>query len=169
MSSRSTTFVLVHGAWHGAWCWRKVQALLIQAGHQVILPDLPGLGQDHTPLAEVTFASGVERICDLLSRSSEPVVLVGHSLGGMYISQVAEECPEKIRWLAYLTALLPRNGESMMEIMNAAEQNPELFACTECDDVSMRLRLPDALPWFYHDCPPEDTQLAARLLRPQPL
>jgi hypothetical protein len=87
----------------------------------------------------------------------------------MYISQVAEECPEKIRWLTYLAALLPRNGESMMTILNASEQNPDVLACAEFDDVSMRLRLPDALPWLYHDCLPEYQQLAARLLKAQPL
>lgn len=166
MSSRP--FILIHGAWHGAWCWQRVHPLLTQMGHQVMMPDLPSLGQDQTPLTEATFASGVEHICDLVNRSSEPVILVGHSLGGMYISQVAEKCPEKIRWLTYLTALLPQDNESVMAIQ-AANQHPDLFSLVTFDDSSMRLRLPEALSLFYHDCLPADVQRAARLLKPQPL
>lgn len=168
MSSRMT-FVLVHGASHGAWCWRRLQGLLTQAGHRVMVPDLPGLGNDPTPPGDVTFAAGVERVGEILARSSEPVVLVGHSLAGMYVSQVAEECPEKIRWLVYLTALLPRDGDSMMGLQTAVAQDQELLSCFVFEEKSVHLRLPEALPWFYHDCPEEEVQRAARLLKPQPL
>ncbi len=169
MSSRSTTFVLIHGAWHGAWCWQKLRSLLTLAGHRVLAPDLPGLGQDRTPLAAITFASYVERVIDLLDRTHEPVILVGHSLGGMTISQVAEERPEKIRWLAYLTAVLPRAGESASSILDAMGPDQALFSCIESDEKSMRLRLPESLPFFYHDCLPEDSRLAEKLLRSQAL
>lgn len=170
MSTSRVTFVLVHGACHGAWCWRQVQAALVQEGHQVLVPDLPGLGGDRTPLAEATFAAGVERICDLLTRSAEPVILVGHSLGGMYITQAAEEYPENIRWLAYLSALLPSHGESsLIALQRTAEENPEVLTCAEVDEDAMRLRFPAAVNWFYHDCAPAAIALAERHLKPQPM
>ena len=72
------TFILVHGACHGGWCWEKVQPLLESRGHKVCAPDLPGLGKDHTPPANVTLADNVEKISRLLDKMEEPVVLVGH-------------------------------------------------------------------------------------------
>lgn len=170
MPPRPTTFVLVHGAWHGAWCWQKLSPLLILAGHRVLAPDLPGLGQDRTPLVDVTLTAYVDRVLDLLDRLREPVILVGHSLGGMTISQVAEERPEKIRWLVYLTALLPHNGESALQTQaNSVNQNQTLATCVEIDDLSMSLRFDMACPLFYHDCTLEDTLLAQQLLKPQAL
>lgn len=160
------TFLFVSGAWHGAWCWQKVRLQLTQAGHRVIAPDLPGLGLDRTPQAEVTFADAVDRVLDLVARSKEPVVLIGHSLGGMVISQVAEELPEKIRWLVYVTALLPQDGESAMNLIDPASP---VNACVEVDTISMRLRYDAAFPFFYPDCSLADRQIARRLLRPQAL
>ncbi len=91
-----STYVLVHGAWHGSWCWEKVVPLLEQAGHQVEALDLPGHGQDKTPIREITLAAYTNRVCETLDAQAEPVILVGHSLGGMVITQAAEERPAKI-------------------------------------------------------------------------
>ena len=71
------TFILVHGACHGGWCWEKVTPILEGHGHKVCAPDLPGLGKDQTPPASVTLADNVERISRLLDKMEEPVVLVG--------------------------------------------------------------------------------------------
>src|SRR5260370_40737879 len=107
-----STYLLVHGAWHGAWCWRKVVPLLEKVGNGWLAPDLPGHGQDSTSLAYVTLEAYVSRLLPLVDAAPEPVILVGHSLGGTVISQVAEARPEKVRLLVYLSALLPRAGES---------------------------------------------------------
>jgi pimeloyl-ACP methyl ester carboxylesterase len=80
------TFMLVHGACTGGWCWEKVTPLLEANGHRVCAPDLPGLGNDNTPPANVTLADNVEKLSRLLDKMEEPVVLVGHSLGGITIS-----------------------------------------------------------------------------------
>ena len=104
------TFMLVHGACTGGWCWEKVAPLLEANGHRVCAPDLPGLGKDHTPPANVTLADNVEKISRLLDKMEEPVVLVGHSLGGVTISQLAEARRRKIKALVYLCALLPTSG-----------------------------------------------------------
>ena len=79
------TFVLIHGAWHGGWCWRKVVPHLEAAGHTVIAPDLPSHGDDPTPAAEVTLDDYVRRVCEILDAQDEPVVLVGHSMGGLLV------------------------------------------------------------------------------------
>jgi pimeloyl-ACP methyl ester carboxylesterase len=101
-----STYVLVHGAWHGRWCWEKVVPLLKQAGHQVEILDLPEYGQDKTLLREITLATYTKRVCETLDAQAEPVILVGHSMAGIVITQVAEERPEKIKTLVYLTAFL---------------------------------------------------------------
>src|SRR5690242_8929821 len=95
-------FVLVHGAWHGAWCWDKVVPLLEIKGHSAHAIDLPGHGRDLTPTAEVTLERYVERVCQALVAEPEPAVLVGHSMSGMVITQAAERCPEHIQMLVYL-------------------------------------------------------------------
>src|SRR5713101_6473680 len=109
-------YVLVHGAWHGSWCWEKVVPLLRQAGHQVETLDLPGHGQDRTPIHEITLATYTKRVCETLDAQAEPVILVGHSMGGIVITQVAEERPEKIATLVYLAAYLLQNGESLSQV-----------------------------------------------------
>lgn len=109
-------YVLVHGSWHGAWCWQKVIPLLTRAGHQVLAPDLPAHGQDKTPYVNVTLGDYVDCIGALLAKCDEPVILVGHSMAGMVISQVAEQFPEKIKKLVYLAAFLPQSGESLLSI-----------------------------------------------------
>ena len=91
------TYVLVHGAWHGAWCWFKVIPLLEKRGHKVVALDLPSHGRDKTPTSSVTLQSYADRVCQTLDECSEPVVLVGHSMGGVVITQAAEQRPKKSR------------------------------------------------------------------------
>src|SRR5437868_467724 len=111
-----STYVLVHGAFHGSWCWEKIVPLLKQVGHQVEILDLPGHGQDKTPLREITLATYTKRVCETLEAQVEPVILVGHSMSGIVITQVAEERPEKIQTLVFLTARLLQNGQSVFQI-----------------------------------------------------
>ena len=85
-----STFVLVHGAFHGAWCWYKVIAGLEAAGHRAIAPDLPGHGLDRTPMETCTLDRYVSTVVAAIEAAEEPVVLVGHSLGGVTVSQGAE-------------------------------------------------------------------------------
>jgi pimeloyl-ACP methyl ester carboxylesterase len=169
MYSSRTTILLVHGAWWGAWIWHKLIPRLEEAGHQVLAPDLPGVGLDRTPHREATFASSVDRILDLIDHAKEPVILVGHGCGGVIISQVAEERPENIHHLAYLTALVPRNGEAALDAYKAFDQGHPLLPSVERDDVSVRLPFDIVCPLWFHDCSPTDMLLAERLLRPQAL
>ncbi|WP_240966624.1 alpha/beta fold hydrolase [Nodosilinea sp. P-1105] len=111
-----STFVLVHGAGSGAWVWHKVAPQLEAQGHSVITPDLPGHGLNPLPMAEVSLERYVDCVCDILKGQAEPVVLVGHSLGGAVITQAAEYCPDRIHTLVYLSGYLLAHGESALDI-----------------------------------------------------
>ena len=93
-------FVLIHGAWHGAWCWYKIVAGLEEAGQRATALDLPSGGIDGSPPDTVTLEAQANRVIALLDSLSEPVVLVGHSAGGAVISLVAEARPQKVEKLA---------------------------------------------------------------------
>ena len=86
-------FVLVHGAFGGAWCWETVIGPLEAAGHTVEALDLPGGGADQTPVEEVTLASCAKRVCNVLASGTEPAILVGHSMGGVVVTQATSDCP----------------------------------------------------------------------------
>lgn len=168
------TYILVHGAWHGNWCWRYVKPLLESAGHTVLTPDLPGHGKGasltSTDKGEkpITFEDYVACIEEVVAQAKSPIILVGHSLGGMVISQVAERHPDALTRLVYLTALLPHDGESAMSMLSAQGETipPDVFDFTE---GHMHVR-PEAIArLFYHDCAPADLYLAQKLVCPQPI
>ena len=127
------TFVLIAGAWHGAWCFERVAPLLQLHGHSVITPDLPGTGADRTHLSQVSFDGWSKFVAELAASQSEPVILMGHSRGGMIISQAAEYAPHAIAKLVYVTAALPRDGQTMLEAAfgsNISAKNEEPIAFT---------------------------------------
>jgi pimeloyl-ACP methyl ester carboxylesterase len=163
-----STFVLIHGAAHGGWCWYKVVPQLEKQGHTVLAPDLPGHGKDKTPVADVTLQLYVDSVCKLLDARREPVILVGHSMGGGIITQVAEERPERIKRLVYLTAALPRNGQSMFEEFQHDTESAALANFVVAPDQSYAtFREAGLKEAFYEDCSEEDIALAKLLLTPQ--
>jgi pimeloyl-ACP methyl ester carboxylesterase len=111
------TFVLVHGAWHGGWCWRHVADLLEKQGHKVFAPTLTGLGErSHLLTKEVNVSTHVTDIVNVLKfEDLKDVVLVGHSYGGLVISGVAEQAGDRISSIIFLDAFLPENGDSLLE------------------------------------------------------
>ncbi|HEX5227940.1 MAG TPA: alpha/beta fold hydrolase [Bryobacteraceae bacterium] len=114
-------FVLVHGAFSGGWIWEPLAKRLIAAGHSVDAPDLPGLGEDYTPPAQVTLASCAARVCEALQRGSEPAVLVGNSMGGLVATQAAAHCPDRVAALVYATAFAPHDGQSLLDLTQLPE------------------------------------------------
>lgn len=100
-------FVLVHGAFSGAWIWGPLVERLKAAGHSAGAFDLPGLGDDRTPASEVTLDSYAARLCQVLATSSEPAIVVGNSMGGIVATQGAARCPERVAALVYATAFIP--------------------------------------------------------------
>lgn len=114
-------FVLVHGAFTGGWIWEPVVKRLTAAGHTVDAPDLPGSGDDHTPVAGVTLDSCAARVCDALQRNSEPAILVGNSMGGLIATQAAARCPGRVAALVYATAFAPHDGQSLLDLTQLPE------------------------------------------------
>ena len=163
-------FILVHGAAHGGWCWEKVAPILEARGHKVCAPDLPGLGKDQTPPANVTLADNVEKISRLLDKMEEPVILVGHALGGVTISQVAEARRRKLKALVYVCGLMPPSGKTSRE-MTAGDPDALFRRSREVSPDGMTYTFArNQLPaMFYADVSPEDRYRAMERLRPQPL
>ena len=164
------TYILVHGAWHGAWCWDKLIPSLEQAGHEAVALDLPAHGQDMTPVKGLTLQHYVDKVIQTVSAQKQPVVLVGHSLAGITISGVAEQRPDKIKVLVYLTAVLLRNGESWPEV--AARNEPSMLASNVSlspDGTTSSVNLDKAKEICYADCSDEDVERAKNLLGPEPL
>ena len=165
-----STFVLVHGAWHGAWCWHKVVPRLESAGHTVTTLDLPAHGTDTTPVEEVTMDDHVERVGEALEAQSEPAILVGHSMGGAIITQTAEEYASEIDTLVYLTGFLLGDGEALLDYAEADEESVVTQNLIVDEDGGIATVAEDARrEAFYADCSDVDVTLARSLLRPEPL
>ncbi|MBN2240576.1 MAG: alpha/beta fold hydrolase [Dehalococcoidales bacterium] len=161
-----STYILIHGAWHGAWCWYKVIPHLEKAGHTVLAPDMPGYGVDKTPVKDVTFKKIVEKVCGILDAQQEPVILVGHSWGGSVITQAAEYRPDRIKTLVYLAAFLsPTSNYPPVRIGDS-----KLSQCViPSEDGSYSTLKTDTLKEaLYHDCPDEDIALARLCIGPHP-
>ncbi len=114
-------FLLIHGAMGGAWCWERVIPGLQAAGHDALAIDLPGQGADTTPLAEITLYRYADAVCDALDRMAGPVLLTGHSMGGMVITQAASQRPDTLAGLIYVAAFLPQPGQSLIDITHLPE------------------------------------------------
>lgn len=168
------TFVLVHGAWHGAWCWDQVVPRLEAQGHEVVAPDLPGHGADRTPPAEITmdaYAGFLQRVLESLAN---PAVLVGHSFGGVVISQAAERRPEAVGRLVYLCAFLLRDGQSLWRHGWPGGPGGDSVFRSESlrvDEAAGTVDLDRSVVpgTFYGGCPQEAVERALERWRPEPL
>ncbi len=111
------TYVLVHGAWHGGWCWAKVARLLRDAGHEVYTPTLTGLGERaHLARPEIDLETHIQDVVAMLEAEElRQLTLVGHSYGGMVISGVAARTSGRIGHLVYLDAFVPEAGKSVLD------------------------------------------------------
>lgn len=152
-------FLLIHGAAHGAWCWRDVIPALVARGHGARAIDLPGHGTDATPLAEVTLDAYADAITAALQA---PCVLVGHSMGGYPITLAAERAPERVQRLIYVCAYVPAPGLSLAQRRMQAPSQPLLPHIRLNADRSGWTVPEDSLhDLFYHDCPPVTVAFAA--------
>lgn len=163
-------FVLIHGAWHGGWCWSKIAALLARNGHTVLSPDLPGHGADNTPVSKIMLEGYTNSVVNILEQQTEPVVLVGHSMGGLVISQAAERMPDKIKSLVYVCAFLVRNGETLGDV---AQRDARALVMPNLDvsedKLSARLKPEVIRQAFYTDCSDDDAASAQSRLVAQAL
>lgn len=151
------TFVLVHGAWHGAWCWQRLIPLLEARGHRVLAPDLPGHGADPAPLQRSTLKRAAAQLQDLLENLDGGVTLVAHSMAGLPAAQAAEAVPERLRALVFLAAFLPRDGDSVFSLMALQRQRHgptpiESAFRLSPDQRRCELGAGQAGELFFHDC-----------------
>src|SRR3954453_17747595 len=114
---KSATFVLVHGAWHGGWCWQRVTPLLRAAGHEVFTPTLTGMGErSHLIHPLISLSTHIQDITAVLEYEDlHNVILIGHSYAGMVITGVAAIAETRLAHLVYLDAFLPENGMSLID------------------------------------------------------
>lgn len=165
-----STYILIHGGWHGAWCWDKVIPMLRKAGHTVIAPDLPGHGRDTASIEDRPYERYVPRVCEILDAQTEPVVLVGHSSGGAIITTVAEERPDTIGVLVYLAAFLLPHGVAPPSIMHDDRESlPGSSLIVDEERQTVTVKKECAKQVFYADCTDADAAWATSLLMPEPL
>jgi pimeloyl-ACP methyl ester carboxylesterase len=149
------TYVLVHGAWMGAWAWDAVADELRATGAEVAVVELPAHGQDDTPVAELGMNLYVDRVVETLDAKDRPVILVGHSMGGMVIAQAAEARPERIRTLVFASAYLPRSGQSLLDL---AYQDADAITghhLVDHGDGTVGIEAEALAEVFCHDCEPD--------------
>ena len=160
-------FLLIHGSGHGAWCWRDVLPLLNNGDHRARAIDLPGHGSDKTPIDDLTLEHYTDAI---LAAIDTPVILVGHSLAGVSISAAAQNRPELVSRLVYLTAWAPKDGQSALDIRRASNSEALLRAMVRSPDRLSTSFAPEMLnALFYHDCPPGTLEYAMVNLCPEPI
>ncbi len=136
MKNSTKTFVLVHAAWHGAWSFDKTKKILEDSGAKVITFDLPGHGNDKTEIKGVSLEAYVQKVKDEILKLAETVVLVGHSLAGFVVAQAAEEIPDKIEKLVFISAMIPYEGKTVFDIVNADTESQLLENLIFAEDKS---------------------------------
>jgi pimeloyl-ACP methyl ester carboxylesterase len=118
------TYVLVHGAWHGGWCWKRVTPLLRAAGHEVYTPTLTGLGERaHLGGMDTNLDVHIQDVLmTIQAEELSDIILVGHSYAGMVVTGVADRIPSLIKHLVYLDAFVPENGKSLVDYVPTESQ-----------------------------------------------
>ena len=161
------TYVLVHGAWHGGWCWAKVARLLRDAGHEVYTPTLTGLGERaHLARPEVDLETHIQDVVAVLEAEElRQVTLVGHSYGGMVITGVAARTSGRIGHLVYLDAFVPEAGMSLLDYVGERAAAMREAAAAHGEGWKLPSLAPEALGVTSQ----RDTEWLSKHLVPQPL
>lgn len=163
-------YILIHGAWQGGWCWEPLAIVLRQLGHTVLCPDLPGHGFDPLPLSEVTYDSYYQKIVDEIYKYDEQVVLVAHSMSGIFAAPILDKYCDRISHLFLIAAFVAQDGQSLLDIAIAGgpSEIPNLLISDE-ENKTQSLDLLKAKNALYHDCPSELADWAISRLQPQPI
>ena len=162
------TYLLIHGAMRGAWLWDRLVPLLERGGAVAIACDLPGHAKRSGERAGVNMSAYIADVASFITaRGLNDLILVGHSMSGIIISKLAERMPDRIRHLVYLAAVVPRDGEALIDLLTPERQEslrklegkaPELFGPI------------DALrPSYFTDLSGKEQDFYLRQLTPQPL
>jgi len=155
-------FLLVHGSGHGAWCFEKLVKELQNKNHIAEAIDLPGHGKNKIPIEDVTLQ---KYSSEILKSLNGPTIVLGHSMGGYPISLAAETDPTFIEHLIYLTAFVPEDGKSLVEMRNKIKQYPLTSIIKKTED-GLGFYIPEKYQKdvFYNDCSKHDINSAAKNL-----
>jgi pimeloyl-ACP methyl ester carboxylesterase len=165
-----STYVLIAGAWHGAWCWGKVVRLLQTQGHRVLTPELPATGADRSDPAGVTLESWARFVAGVVTAAGEPVVLAGHSRGGIVISRTAELVPPSVRRLVYISGyLLPAGGTVAGRARKDGDSLVPPNMIPAASGVTCRLRESVIREALFGECTSADSDFAMTQMTPEPL
>jgi pimeloyl-ACP methyl ester carboxylesterase len=165
-----STFVLIAGAWHGAWCWGKLALLLERQGHRVLTPELPATGADASDPAGVTLEGWAGFVAGIVTSEAEPVILAGHSRGGIVISRTAELVPESVRRLVYISGyLLPAGGTVAAFARKDTDSLVPPNMIPAASGVTCRLRDSVIREALFGECTAADCDYAVSRMTPEPL
>jgi len=130
------TFVLVHGAWHGSWCWKRVRTALQRHGHDVYTPTLTGVGErSHLLDPKVNLETHIQDVLNLVHwEELDDLVLCGHSYAGCVVSGVADRIPGRIAHLVYLDAFVPETGKCLHDCLPEEQRVMQLELCVQVGD-----------------------------------
>ena len=163
-------FVLVHGAFTGAWIWSPLAERLRAAGHTVEVFDLPGLGDDTTPPGDVSLDSCASRLGEVLAKSVEPAIVAGNSMGGVIATQAAARYPQRVSALVYVTAFVPRDGQSLHDLTQLPEgADDQVQANIIIEPPVATMPAAASRSALYGSCSEADATWAVSNQRPQPL
>lgn len=164
------SIILLHGAWHARWCWKYVTPLLQKQGHIVHDPDLPGHGKDNTKFDQINLKTYVDYVTKLVEAQKNPVTLVGHSMAGVIISQVAENIPHRIDRLVYVAGFIPGNNNSLM-ITAKKSKTPGTSTETSVDQQKNEINLAKSSrtrDLFFNRCTETDKEHGMLQLQSEP-
>jgi pimeloyl-ACP methyl ester carboxylesterase len=130
------TFLVVHGAWSGGWAWKKMRTLLREGGHEIFTPSLTGIGERaHLANGDIDLDTHIADILGVLQfEDLTDVTLIGHSYGGMVATGVADRAAQRISRVAYLDAFVPRNGQSLMDLLGPESRAARLHDARTAGD-----------------------------------
>ncbi|MGB3596048.1 MAG: alpha/beta hydrolase [Pseudomonas neustonica] len=171
---KSPTFVLIHGAWAGSWVWDSLRTLLEDQGHAVIAPDMPGNPMHPAPAAQLTMQGCIDHLKNDCAEVSGPLLVVGHSGGGVIATQLAETLAERVVGVAYIAGMMLPSGLGFAELADEAQkQHPEAAGIWPhlqwSDDRQSSTVPPQAVcEVFLQDLPREQAMAAAQRFCAQP-
>lgn len=165
------TFLLVHGAWHDAGCWRALASCLRSRGHDVVTPTLPGHGSDNLSPWSITMEKYATAINDVAAHLEEKPICVGHSMAGFVLAMAAEQRPDLFQKLIFLTAFVPNGRGRLLPMIIADPSLRRRILHSDFDFLggTNSVRAETAAEFLYTDCTADTQTEATAALLPQPV